>query len=101
MQNFDDYNERLAVTHITRFCGDFSIDLAVRILDTINHALAIGLGFLTSAYVQNDLNDDETSSLLSMFIMAALSVLVSYAIEYVRFHSSSRSRYKPTSTVEN
>lgn len=88
MQNFDEYNENRVFSHITRFFGRFTLDFILRILQTINHALAIGLGFLASAYVQEGREDvDTTTSLSKMTIMACLSILVSYMIEYVRYYS--------------
>ena len=93
MQNFDDYNEKPVMSNVTKLCGKFSVDLLVRILDTINHALAIGLGFLTSVYVQNDFKENDNSNISSMFYMAVLSVLVSYGIEYVRFYSRDTLKY--------
>lgn len=87
MQNFDEYNDNRVLNHITRFFGRFTLDFVLRILQTINHALAIGLGFLASAYVQEGQEVETKASLSKMTIMACLSILVSYMIEYVRYYS--------------
>lgn len=87
MQNFDEFNDNRVFNHITRLFGRFTIDFVLRILQSVNHALAIGLGFLTSAYVQDSAEANTENSWRNIVIMGTLSVLVSYLIEYVRHYA--------------
>lgn len=87
MQNFDQYNDTRTLNQITHLFGRFTLDFILRILETINHALAIGLGFLASAYVQNEEHEDVPRDWGNMSAMAILSILVSYLIEYLKHYA--------------